>query len=117
MGCRQRSARHAENKRQKMEKKCVGTTSGTLGFRICGMQSYDLESNALVFYDKYWGQKVSTETAAEAIAFFFPGGRDVGATRHGSACLTALRTVILEKLLEQLAELREVILRLHGLRF
>jgi len=109
MGCKQRSARYNSEKRSHMATKASESSSGALGFRICGMQCWDPESHTLQFYDKYWGQKVRKESMIEALGLFFP-------ENLGDADSTLWKDVVKE-FLKHLAGVRDVVTQLPGKRF
>jgi len=104
MGCRQRSARHSERKKASMAAKALRTTSAALGFRICGFRACSPEDGTLQFRDKYWCQKLDMDTLVETMDFFFPS---VG----------GVRTLMLDRIIDKLTRLRDIVLELPGLRF
>lgn len=58
-------------KKARMEAKCVATTSRQLGFRICGMQIYDIAAEEFKWQDKYFGRTLTVDTVAESLGLFF----------------------------------------------
>eukprot|EP00421_Protoceratium_reticulatum_P066367 CAMPEP_0168405276 /NCGR_PEP_ID=MMETSP0228-20121227/25061_1 /TAXON_ID=133427 /ORGANISM="Protoceratium reticulatum, Strain CCCM 535 (=CCMP 1889)" /LENGTH=249 /DNA_ID=CAMNT_0008418905 /DNA_START=30 /DNA_END=779 /DNA_ORIENTATION=- len=92
-----------------MAAKALKTTSGKLGFRICGMQCY--EDGVLRFYDKYWGQRITVEAMSGALSRFLPQepGGEAGPP-------TGARKDVILRILDQLRELRRAVEQQPGLR-
>ena len=67
MGCKPRSARYSQTRRMHKREKLMHTTTPVLGFRLCGLQALNRESQRLDFWDKYWGRKVTVPMMADAM--------------------------------------------------
>jgi hypothetical protein len=79
------------------------STSGSLGFRICGLSMRTNDSNEF-FLDKYWGRSVPQNSICNALAiFFFDGER--------------IRKNLLSKYIKRLNYLHKVINESIGFRF
>jgi hypothetical protein len=96
-----------------MAAKAAKTTSAALGFRICGMQCYNVEADSLERYDKYWGQKVTIESMCETLSMFFTSKPGVQQQSLKSGVLKDLVELLIEKLKDLEAALRQ----LNGMRF
>eukprot|EP00928_Gymnodinium_smaydae_P025834 TRINITY_DN20468_c0_g1_i1.p1 TRINITY_DN20468_c0_g1~~TRINITY_DN20468_c0_g1_i1.p1 ORF type:complete len:640 (-),score=168.12 TRINITY_DN20468_c0_g1_i1:403-2274(-) len=116
MGCRQRSAKYDQQKRLHMAAKAKRLASGTLGFRICGMQCYDYVTGELRFHDKYWCQDVRPDGMAAVLARFLPLRRGAGTGEGEGAAAALAREAVMNPLLEDLGQLRQTVAALPGLR-
>lgn len=104
MGCFQRSVRSwaKPEKRAKKIAKSIGTTTSTLGFRLCGMGQFSDEGAEK--FDKYQGQKVAAPGMLEALAKFF--------------CFEpAAMEALLGALVDELARMQEAVEDSPGWRF
>eukprot|EP01053_Blabericola_migrator_P003341 Blabericola_migrator_1__3340@NODE_1987_length_3452_cov_148_495421_g1265_i0_p1_GENE_NODE_1987_length_3452_cov_148_495421_g1265_i0NODE_1987_length_3452_cov_148_495421_g1265_i0_p1_ORF_typecomplete_len394_score54_00IPK/PF03770_16/4_3e51WD40_3/PF15911_5/0_33_NODE_1987_length_3452_cov_148_495421_g1265_i020783259 len=74
LGRLQRTLGATPEKQRRQWEKALKTTSNALGFRLCGMQSYNVKSDALIYRDKYWGRKLSRERIESAFEEWFSNG-------------------------------------------
>lgn len=77
MGTQQQGHDAPPAKAVRMQKKCASTTSGQLGFRLCGMKVWqpDKEGGQYLQRDKYYGRRVRVRMIDLALAEFFHTGR------------------------------------------
>lgn len=79
----------SDAKRAAMRKKDLGTTTCTLGLRICGMQVYDSSGASLISHGKPWGKALTDSTFGAGLAEFF-----VTANNDGGGALARLDGVL-----------------------
>lgn len=60
-----------------MESKDIGTTTFSLGIRICGLNVHDISKNEIVLKDKAWGKSITDSTMLDQLKFFFSDGFSV----------------------------------------
>ncbi|ORY08309.1 SAICAR synthase-like protein [Basidiobolus meristosporus CBS 931.73] len=59
-------------KRARMIAKAEGTTSASLGVRVCGLKVFDRDTKAYTVYPREFGRKLKDDTLFDAICKFFP---------------------------------------------
>ncbi|XP_052245918.1 uncharacterized protein LOC127854870 isoform X2 [Dreissena polymorpha] len=96
MGKRQFSENESEEKRMLKERRCTETTSASLGFRICGSQSYRIQTSTYTFHDKYYGRSLNELGTKEELRHFFHNG-------------LFLRCDVIEKIIEKIVSLERVL--------
>jgi len=74
MGTRQHGFDAAPKKVATMTAKCKATTSAFLGFRLCGMKVYNVNTGCYAYRDKYFGRRVKPHELVDAVEMFFNNG-------------------------------------------
>ncbi|KAK3588084.1 hypothetical protein CHS0354_012140 [Potamilus streckersoni] len=79
LGTRQQrdDANCSPEKRKLLEDRCSNTTSATLGFRICGMQVYQRNTQTYLYLDKYYGRTLNQHTVIDEFRRFFRDGNNI----------------------------------------
>ncbi|KAL3831446.1 hypothetical protein ACJMK2_023197 [Sinanodonta woodiana] len=79
LGTRQQrdDANCSPEKRKLLEDRCSNTTSATLGFRICGMQVYQRNTQDYLYLDKYHGRTLNQQTVIDEFRRFFRDGNNL----------------------------------------
>ena len=104
MGTRMYGDFASEAKRKSQKKKSKKTTSGKLGIRFCGSQRFSYTHGKFETLDKYVGRNADESELKSLLRKFF-------------TCGGALRTDVLEDILEDIPEIRQTLLDLHQYRF
>ncbi|XP_064626266.1 inositol hexakisphosphate kinase 1-like [Lineus longissimus] len=104
MGTRQHGDDESDEKREKKIKRCLTTTSSSIGFRVCGMQIYQRDTRQFICQNKYAGRKLSAETIRDALYQFLNDG----------VCLC---TDLIDQILERLKQLYSLLSKQNSFRF
>ena len=104
MGTRMYGDFASEAKRKSQKKKSKKTTSGKLGIRFCGSQRFSYTHGNFETLDKYVGRNADESELKSLLRKFF-------------TCGGALRTEVLDHILEEILEIRQTLLDLHQYRF
>lgn len=57
--------------------KCLKSTSGYIGFRLCGLKVYDNEKKSYIIRDKYWGRKIELNDLLDNLKLYFFNGKNI----------------------------------------
>lgn len=104
MGVRVYGDDASAEKRQRHIEKARETTSHVLGVRICGSQTYRVDTDSYVYRDKYYGRRLDAEQAWRMLCEFFHNG-------------LRMRFEVVARLLESLRALRSGLERVFSYRF
>ncbi|KRX81226.1 Inositol hexakisphosphate kinase 1, partial [Trichinella sp. T6] len=104
MGTRHYGDDASENKRKRQTKKCLESTSSKLGVRMNGMQVLSQVTDTYTCYDKYYGRSLTVQGLIKVIERFFHNGVN-------------FRTDLIERLIEKLNTIRQILLESNGYRF
>jgi len=104
MGTRHYGDFASEAKRKSQKKKSKKTTSGKLGIRFCGSQRFSYTQGNFETLDKYVGRNADESELKTLLKKFF-------------TCGGALRTEVIDLILEKIIHMRQTLLELHQYRF
>ena len=104
MGTRHYGDFASEAKRKSQKKKSKKTTSGKLGIRFCGSQRFSYTQGNFETLDKYVGRNADESELKTLLKKFF-------------TCGGALRTEVIDLILEKIVHMRQTLLDLHQYRF
>lgn len=107
MGTRQYGVEANAKKQASQREKCAGTTSKSLGVRVCGLQVWDRSTESYIFQDKYFGRdlRVGREFQDALMRFLYDGVDNKSIIRH-------IPTII-----DKINRLEVQIKQLNGYRF
>ena len=69
-------ASHDKEYREKRHKGDSETTSNSLGFRLCGMLTYEENSNVERYWNRSWAKALTEETTMQGLDIFFGQNKD-----------------------------------------
>lgn len=72
------------------------STSGYVGFRLCGLKVYNNEDKNYTVKDKYWGRDIQLNDLLENLKLYFFNGKNI-------------RFKVLKEIIEKLVRIREEI--------
>lgn len=104
MGTRQYGMDATQAKKESQRKKCLKTTSRSLGLRVCGMQVWDNTTQAYRMQDKYTGREIPPSGFGSVLKSFLSDGDQ-------------LLVHQIPILLQKLYALTRIVNRLKGYRF
>jgi inositol-hexakisphosphate 5-kinase len=91
-------------KSSKQQLKIKNSTSGSVGFRISGMEVYQTLDKKIIFRNKYWGRSIKETEILRSLALFFFNG-------------CCLRLNAISSYIKKVEDLRIILMKCPGYRF